>query len=239
MVEAPSAGDARLHLILCQKARPNPASTALSLSARLLNTLCPSTRTARVLGQHHCLQRGTSAPDSKIIRRLLQLRQNASVFAQGCADFPSDSSDRDHSFTPDQDTSVSGQRCADLPASSADRSHHFKSDPWRTSSPLHPNLGFRYPQSPLVARTSVTDVTRQPATAIALQYSRSLLSLERQTRAVVRPGMRKMVRREIMERFDMSRPMHQIGNSRTNPLQTEHHRQMSTCSEHSRRRSKV
>jgi hypothetical protein len=137
------------------------------------------------------------------------------------------------------DTSVSGQRCADLPASSADRSHHFKSDPWRTSSPLHPNLGFRYPQSRLVARTSVTDVTRQPATAIALQYSRSLLSLERQTRAVVRPGMRKMVRRENMERFDMSRPMHQIGNSRTNPLQTEHHRQMSTCSEHSRRRSKV
>jgi hypothetical protein len=50
-----------------------------------------------------------------------------------------------------------------------------------------------------------------------LQYSRSLLSLELQTRAVVRPGMRKMVRREIMERFDMSRPMHQIGNSRTNP----------------------
>ena len=92
---------------------------------------------------------------------------------------------------------------------------------------------------PLVARTSVTDVTRQPATAIALQYSRSLLSLERQTRAVVRPGMRKIVRREIMERFDMSRPMHQIGNSRTNPLQTEHNRQMSTCSEHSRRRSKV
>src|SRR3981189_3700465 len=148
-----------------------------------------------VLRQHHCLQRGTSAPDSKIIRRLLRLRQNASVFAQGCADFPSDSSDRDHSFTPDQDKSVSGQRCADLPASSADRSHYFKSDPWRTSSPLHPNLGFRYPQSPLVARTSVTDVTRQPAAAIALQYSRSLLSLERQTRAVVRPGMRKMVRR--------------------------------------------
>ena len=114
-----------------------------------------------VLGQHHCLQRGTSAPDSKIIRRLLRLRQNASVF-EGCAHFPSDSSDRDHSFTPDQDTSVSGQRCADLPASSADRSHHFKSDPWRTSSPLHPNLGFRYPQSPLVARTSVTDVTQQP-----------------------------------------------------------------------------
>src|SRR5258708_38779367 len=32
----------------------------------------------------------------------------------------------------------------DLAASSADPSHHFKSDPWRTSSPLHPNLGFRF-----------------------------------------------------------------------------------------------
>ena len=128
----------RLHLPdPMQGGGPNAASTALNLSARLLNTLCPPTRTARVLGQHHCLQRGTSAPDSKIIRRLLRLRQNASVFAQGCADFPSDSSDRDHSFTPDQDKSVSGQRCADLPASSADRSHHFKSDPWRTSSLLH------------------------------------------------------------------------------------------------------
>jgi hypothetical protein len=42
-----------------------------------------------VLGPHHCLQRGASAPDSKIIRRLLQLRQNTSVFAQGRADFPS------------------------------------------------------------------------------------------------------------------------------------------------------
>jgi hypothetical protein len=38
---------------------------------------------------------------------------------------------------------------------------------------------------------------------------------------------RQMARREVMERFDMSRPMHQIGNSRTKPLQTEHHRQMS------------
>jgi len=50
------------------------------------------------------------------------------------------------------DTSVSGQRCADLAAGSADRSHHFKSDPWRTSSPLHPNLGFRYTQELLPTR---------------------------------------------------------------------------------------
>jgi hypothetical protein len=55
---------------------------------------------------------------------------------------------------------------------------------------------------------------------------------------VVRPGMkRQMARRELMESFDISRPMHQIGNSRIKPLQTEHHKQMSTCSEHSRRRS--
>src|ERR1039458_3941289 len=55
----------------------------------------------QVSGSCGDLGRGTSAPDSKIIRRLLQLRQNASVFAQGCADFSSDSSDRNHSFTPD------------------------------------------------------------------------------------------------------------------------------------------
>ena len=71
---------------------------------------------------HHCLQRGTSAPDSKIVRRLLRLRQNASVFAQGCADFPSDSSDRNHSFTP---------------------------DPRRASPSLRPGLSFRYTQPSL------------------------------------------------------------------------------------------
>src|ERR1700694_994829 len=72
---------------------------------------------ARVLGPHHCLQRGASAPDSKIIRRLLQLRQNASVFAQGCADFSSDSSDRNDSFT---------------------------THPRRASPSLRPGLSFRY-----------------------------------------------------------------------------------------------
>src|SRR5258708_37203203 len=40
-------------------------------------------------------------PHSKIISRLLQLRQNTSVPAQGCADFSSDSTDRNHSFTPE------------------------------------------------------------------------------------------------------------------------------------------
>jgi hypothetical protein len=56
---------------------------------------------ARVFGPHHCLGRGTSAPDSNFLCRLLQLGQNASVVAQGCADFSSDSTDRNHSLTPD------------------------------------------------------------------------------------------------------------------------------------------
>src|ERR1700747_3201909 len=42
-----------------------------------------------------------SAPDSNFLCRLLQLRQNASDVAQGCADFSSDSTDRNHSFAPD------------------------------------------------------------------------------------------------------------------------------------------
>src|SRR5712692_6936961 len=92
---------------------------------------------ARVLGPRYCFERGTSTPDSKIIRRLLQLRQNASVFAQGCADFSSDSSDRKRSFTP---------------------------DPWWTSSPVLPNLGFRYTQ---VRRSTFRDPVRIDALPIA------------------------------------------------------------------------
>src|SRR6266404_1822360 len=37
-----------------------------------------------------------------------------------------------------------------------------------------------------------------------------------------------MATRELMERFDMSRPMDQIDNSRTKPLQAEHHGQLSS-----------
>src|ERR1700730_4922239 len=54
-----------------------------------------------------------------VLSQILQLRPNASVFVQGCADFPSDSSDRNHSFT---------------------------THPWRTSSSLRPGLSFRYTQ---------------------------------------------------------------------------------------------
>src|ERR1700722_4471737 len=81
---------------------------------------------ARVFGSHYCLGRGTSAPEVNFLCRLLQLRPNASVFVQGCADFPSDSSDRNHSFT---------------------------THPWRTSSSLRPGLSFRYTQA-CMGRTS-------------------------------------------------------------------------------------
>ena len=94
--------------------------TSLTLAEWLCRTV-DRIDPARVLGPRYCFGRGTSAPDSKIIRRLLQLRQNASVFAQGCADFSSDSSDRIHSFTP---------------------------DPRRASPSLRPSLSFRYTQAP-------------------------------------------------------------------------------------------
>ena len=60
-----------------------------------------------------------SAPDSNFLCRLLQLRQNASDVAQGCADFSSNSTDRNHSFTP---------------------------NPRRASPSLRPDLSFRYTQ---------------------------------------------------------------------------------------------
>jgi hypothetical protein len=58
---------------------------------------------------------------------LLQLRQNASLIEQGCADFSSDSTDRSHSFTP---------------------------DPRRASPSLRPDLSFRYTQA---AREEIDD----------------------------------------------------------------------------------
>ena len=58
---------------------------------------------------------------------LLQLRQNASFIEQGCADFSSDSTDRNHSFTP---------------------------DPRRASPSLRPDLSFRYTQA---AREEIDD----------------------------------------------------------------------------------
>jgi hypothetical protein len=53
---------------------------------------------ARVFGPHRCLGRGTSAPDSEILRRLLQRRQNASVIEQRRALSPGSAIQR-HNFT--------------------------------------------------------------------------------------------------------------------------------------------
>src|SRR5450759_2152887 len=99
--------------------RPQTNCTSLTLAEWLCRTL-DRIDPPRVLGPRYCLGRGTSAPDSNFLCRLLQLRQNASVVAQGCSDFSSDSTDRNHSFTP---------------------------DPRRASPSLRPGLSFRYTQS--------------------------------------------------------------------------------------------
>src|SRR5258708_33075645 len=102
---------------------PWASGTSLRTSLALAEWLCRTADRidpARVLGPRHCLRRGTFAPNSEILRRLLQLRQNASVFAQGRAGFS---------------------------ACSAIRHHNFKRPPWRTSLPILPGLGFRHTQA--------------------------------------------------------------------------------------------
>src|SRR6202171_968259 len=72
---------------------------------------------------HHCLGRDAFASGPKILRRLLQFRQNASILEQGCA-----------GFSP----------------GSANRCDQFTRHPSRTSSPLRPSLSFRYTQGILI-----------------------------------------------------------------------------------------
>jgi hypothetical protein len=73
----------------------------------------------RVLGSYRRFRRGPSAPNSAIIRALLQRHQDPSITGQGCA-----------GFSPGP----------------ADREHHIVPDPRRTPSPLRPGLNFRYTQ---------------------------------------------------------------------------------------------
>src|ERR1035437_2309130 len=114
------------HTPIVRHGHPGQANcTSLTVAEWLFRT-ADRIDPARVLGPRYCFGRGTSAPDSKIIRLLLQLRQNASVFAQGCADFSSDSSDRKHSFKPDS---------------------------WQASPSLRPDLNFRYTQGRIAAGT--------------------------------------------------------------------------------------
>src|SRR6202158_2030921 len=70
-------------------------------------------------GPHHCLGRDAFTSGPEILRRLLQLRQNASILEQGCT-----------SHSPN----------------SANRKHQITRHPWRTSPPLRPSLSFRYTQ---------------------------------------------------------------------------------------------
>ncbi len=81
------------------------------------------------------LGRGASAPDPASLCSLLQRHQNAPVI---------------------------GQRCAGLSPGSADRNHWFTRDPWRTSSPLRPGLGFRYTQQARCSRGSISASRRRP-----------------------------------------------------------------------------
>ena len=73
----------------------------------------------RVSRSCHHPGRSAFASDSKILCRLLQRRQNASV---------------------------TEQRCAGLSPASADWNHSFTPDTRRASSPLRPGLSFRYTQ---------------------------------------------------------------------------------------------
>src|SRR5262245_24892101 len=50
-----------------------------------------------------------------------------------------------------QNALVAGQRCTGLSSHSAYRNHQLTRDPWRTASPLRPDLGFRYTQVDLCA----------------------------------------------------------------------------------------
>jgi hypothetical protein len=63
-------------------------------------------------------------------------------------------------------------------ASSSERSHHFKTYSWRTSSPLHPNLGFRYthhtPSFPIGAHDGLADAVVGDIGAV--QFSTRLLA---------------------------------------------------------------
>ena len=77
---------------------------------------------ARVRGPFHRLERGPFAPHPASLRSLLQRQQDASLI---------------------------GQRCAGLAPGSAGRINKFIPNPWRASSPICSDLGFRYTQPPL------------------------------------------------------------------------------------------
>src|SRR6266849_2440344 len=90
-------------------------------------------------GPHHCLGRDAFASGPEIRRRLLQLRQNASILEQGCA-----------GFSP----------------GSANRCDQLARHPWRTSPPLRPSLSFRYTQVVFGSEHVDRRETRLPCDAV-------------------------------------------------------------------------
>src|SRR4029079_12427495 len=106
---------------------PWASGTSLLHQPRLAEWLCRTADridAARVRGPFRRLGRGASAPNPASLCPLLQQYQN---------------------------TPVIGQRCAGLSPRPADRIHSVTRDPWPTSSPLCPGLGFRYAQVPAPA----------------------------------------------------------------------------------------
>jgi hypothetical protein len=88
-----------VHAPIARHGHPGQAyCTSLALAEWLCGT-ADRIDPARLCGPHHYLGRGASAPNSEILRRLLQLRQNASILAQGCAGFSPGSANRCDQFT--------------------------------------------------------------------------------------------------------------------------------------------
>src|SRR6266850_4966797 len=123
----------RRHAPIARHGHPGQAyRTSLALAERLCRT-ADRIDPARVLGPRHCPGRGSFAPNSEILRRLLQQRQNASVFAQGRAGFS---------------------------LGSVNRCDQFTRHPGRTSPPLRPRLSFRYTQAISGGATVLAHPTR-------------------------------------------------------------------------------
>ena len=80
------------------KLRPTDAGFRYFLGAERLCRTADQIDPARVFGSRHCFGRGTSAPNSEILRSLLQWRQNTSVSKQSYAGFSAGSAIRSHKF---------------------------------------------------------------------------------------------------------------------------------------------
>src|SRR5665213_3086656 len=107
------------HTPIARHGHPGQADCAGFTLAEWLCRTADRINPARMCGSFYRLGRGSSALHPANLRSLLQSHQNAPV---------------------------TGQRRAGLSPRSANWNHQFMPDPWRTSSPLRTDLGFRYTQ---------------------------------------------------------------------------------------------